>query len=122
MTSSTLWQIVGEWSPASTDCTNSKLFFSRGTGSRYDGTYPGSTRVGTCKGLTGPSASFSADYKAFLRRFWEAQVITYEKAQGWVQWTWRVENADEWSYQAGWMDPKESYGTQIPQNLRLSCG
>ena len=22
----------------------------------------------------------------------------------------------------GWMDPKESYGTQIPQNLQLSCG
>ncbi|KAF8167367.1 exo-beta-1,3-glucanase [Crassisporium funariophilum] len=101
MTSSTLWQIVGEWAPAATDCTNSKKFFSRGQGSRYEGTFPGSTRVGSCVGKTGKASTFSADYKIFLRKFWEAQVITYEKAQGWVQWTWKAENSDEWSYQAG---------------------
>ena len=30
-----------------------------------------------------------------------AQVITYEKASGWIMWTWKAEQADEWSYQAG---------------------
>jgi len=101
MTGSSLWQIVGEWSPAFTDCTNSRQFFSRGYGSRYDGTFPGSSKVGSCTGKTGKASTFSKEYKTFLRKFWEAQVITYEKAQGWIQWTWKAENADEWSYQAG---------------------
>jgi hypothetical protein len=30
-----------------------------------------------------------------------AKVITYEKASGWIQWTWKTEGADEWSYSAG---------------------
>ena len=29
------------------------------------------------------------------------KVTTYEKASGWVQWTWKAENADDWSYSAG---------------------
>jgi glucan 1,3-beta-glucosidase len=37
------WVVVGEWSPAMTDCA--KYLNGRGVGSRYDGTYPGSTRV-----------------------------------------------------------------------------
>ncbi|KAF8215876.1 exo-beta-1,3-glucanase [Mycena galopus ATCC 62051] len=94
-----LWVIVGEWSPAYTDCAKDLL--GRGAGSRYDGSYPGSTRVGSCTGLTGKASSFSSAYKKFLRQFWEAQVISYEKGQGWIQWTWKAENADEWSYQAG---------------------
>ncbi|KAH7886065.1 glycoside hydrolase family 5 protein [Phlebopus sp. FC_14] len=94
-----LWLVVGEWSPASTDCA--KYLNGRGVGSRYDGTYPGSTAVGSCTGLTGSASSFSSSYKTFLRQFWEAQVISYEAGDGWLQWTWKAENADEWSYQAG---------------------
>ena len=94
-----LWTIVGEWTPAATDCA--KYLNGRGIGSRYDGTYSGSTKVGSCTGLTGSGASFSADYKTFLRQYWEAQVITYEKGDGWLQWTWKAEDADDWSYQAG---------------------
>jgi len=94
-----LWVIVGEWTPAATDCA--KYLNGRGVGSRYDGSYSGSTRVGSCTGLTGSASSFSSSYKTFLRQFWEAQVISYEKGQGWIQWTWKAENADEWSYQAG---------------------
>lgn len=30
-----------------------------------------------------------------------AQVITFEKASGWIQWTWKTEDADEWSYEKG---------------------
>jgi len=94
-----LWLVVGEWSPAATDCAT--YLNGRGVGSRYDGSYPGSTYVGSCAGLTGSASTFSSSYKTFLRQFWEAQVISYEKADGWIMWTWKAENADEWSYQAG---------------------
>jgi aryl-phospho-beta-D-glucosidase BglC (GH1 family) len=107
--------IVGEWTPSMTDCA--KYLNGRGTGSRYDGTWPGSTRVGTCVGITGKAATFSAEYKTFLRKTWEAQVITYEKASGWMQWTWKTEVADEWAYQAGltygWI-PKNPTDLQYP--------
>ena len=71
-------------------------------GARYDGTYPNSTFVGSCDGMTGAAATFSDEYKTFLRKSWEAQVIAYEKGgNGWMQWTWKAESADDWSYQAG---------------------
>ncbi|KAG2022873.1 exo-beta-1,3-glucanase [Coprinopsis cinerea AmutBmut pab1-1] len=115
MTDSGMWTVVGEWSPARTDCT--KYLNGRGIGNRYEGTYPGSTRVGSCEGLTGDASSFSASYKTFLRKFWEAQTITYEKGQGWIQWTWKAEQADDWSYQAGlengWI-PKNPTDRQYP--------
>ncbi|KAG8771802.1 exo-1,3-beta-glucanase [Serendipita sp. 397] len=95
LTTATLWTVVGEWTTAFTDCA------SKGTGSRYDGTYPGSTFIGSCTPWTGSGANFSADYKAFLRRFWEAQVTAFERGQGWIYWTWKLENADDWSYSAG---------------------
>jgi len=94
-----LWTVVGEWTPAMTDCA--KYLNGRGVGSRYDGSFPGSTRVGSCSGLTGKASTFSADYKNFLRQMWEAQTISYEAGVGWLQWTWKTEVADEWSYQAG---------------------
>ncbi|CAL1694454.1 unnamed protein product [Somion occarium] len=103
-----LWTIVGEWTPAATDCA--KYLNGRGVGARYDGTFAGSTRVGSCTGITGKSSSFSASYKTFLRQYWEAQTITYEKGAGWIQWTWKTEQADDWSYQAGLA------GGWIPQN------
>jgi glucan 1,3-beta-glucosidase len=94
-----LWILVGEWTTAMTDCA--KYLNGRGVGSRYDGSFPGSTRVGSCSGLTGKASSFSSNYKTFLRKIWEAQVIAFEKGSGWIYWTWKAENADEWSYQAG---------------------
>ncbi len=100
LATSTLWLVVGEWSPAAHDCA--KSLNGRGLGSRYDGTFPGSSRVGSCVGLTGSASTFSPEYKTFLRKYWEAQVIAYERgAQGWVQWTWKTESTDEWSYRAG---------------------
>ncbi|KAG0700651.1 glycoside hydrolase family 5 protein [Suillus ampliporus] len=103
-----LWIIVGEWSTASTDCA--KWLNGRGVGARYDGSMSGSTAVGSCTGKTGNATSFSSDYMTFMRQYWEAQVISYEKGDGWIQWTWKAENADDWSYQAGL-----KYGW-IPQN------
>lgn len=61
---------MGEWSAASTDCA---LWLNgRGVGSRWDGTLQGdpTTQVhGLCDGLTGSLATFSNDYKTFLRKF-----------------------------------------------------
>ncbi|KAK7032151.1 hypothetical protein VNI00_013325 [Paramarasmius palmivorus] len=103
-----LWTIIGEWTPAPTDCA--KYLNGRGRGARYDGSFSGSSRVGSCNGKTGSSSSFSNDYKTFLRQYWEAQTSTYEKGAGWIQWTWKAENADDWSYQAG------LWGGWIPWN------
>ncbi|KAH9980765.1 exo-beta-1,3-glucanase [Russula compacta] len=104
-----LWTIVGEWTPVMTDCA--KYLNGRGIGARYDGSiFPGAPVYGSCEGMTGPGWSFSQDYKNFLRQTWEAQVITFEKASGWIQWTWKTEEVDEWSYSAGL-----TYGW-IPQN------
>lgn len=98
-----LWLLVGEWTPAMNDCA--KYLNGRGVGSRY------AVDVGSCDGLTGSGSTFSSNYRTFLRQAWEAQVISYEKVtNGWLQWTWKTEDADEWSYQAGLQ-----YGW-IPQN------
>ncbi|KAF9070831.1 exo-beta-1,3-glucanase [Rhodocollybia butyracea] len=95
-----LWLIVGEWTPAQTDCA--KYLNGRGNGARFDGTLAGSTFVGSCTGLTGSASTFSSSFKTFLRQYWEAQVIAFERGgSGWIQWTWKAENADEWTYSAG---------------------
>lgn len=96
---SNLRTIVGEWSNAITDCA--KYLNGRGIGSRYDGTYPGSSKMGSCKGLTGSADNFSNDYKQYLKRVFDTQRNVYETGSGWIYWTWKTESADEWSYQAG---------------------
>ena len=103
-----------------TDCA--KNLNGRGIGSRYDGSYPNSTYVGSCSGLTGKASTFSASFKAFLRQAWEAQVIAFERGgQGWVMWTWKTEGADEWSYRAGL---ENGWIPQDPTDLRYPdiCG
>jgi len=71
-----LWTIVGEWTPAMTDCA--KYLNGRGVGARYDGSIrQGAPRYGTCAGKTGKGSTFSQEYKDFLRKSWEAQVSAY---------------------------------------------
>jgi len=71
-------------------------------GARWDNTYAqGGEYHGSCTTFTGSYQNFSPDYKVFLRQYWEAQVDLGESTQGWVYWTWKNENADEWSYQKG---------------------
>lgn len=42
------------------------------------------------------------EYKYYLRKFWDTQTQVYENnGRGWVYWTWKTENAAEWSYSAG---------------------
>ncbi|KAG8746228.1 exo-1,3-beta-glucanase [Ceratobasidium sp. 423] len=99
---------VGEWTTSYTDCA--KWLNGRGVGARLDGTRAGSTFVRTCADVTGTMDKFSDDYKAWLRRYWDAQTIAFERGSGWVYWTWKTESADEWSYskglEGGWI-PKD---------------
>ena len=68
--------IVGEWTPAMTDCA--KYLNGRGVGARYDGSISqGAPIFGNCSDVTGYGSSFSQDYKVFLRKIWEAQVSSY---------------------------------------------
>lgn len=43
------WTVVGEWTAAMTDCAAAVNGY--GIGARYDGTYPGSTYVGSCANM-----------------------------------------------------------------------
>jgi glucan 1,3-beta-glucosidase len=71
-----MWTIVGEWTPAMTDCA--KYLNGRGVGARYDGSIRhGAPRHGSCIGKTGKGSNFSEEYKEFLRKSWEAQVSAY---------------------------------------------
>jgi len=95
-----LWTIVGEWSAAYTDCARN--LNGRGSGARYDGSLEGSPKaIGSCKFKTGPGYKFSDEYKTFLRKYWEAQATAFEKGAGWLAWTWKTQEADDWSYKAG---------------------
>ena len=72
-----LWTIVGEWTPAMTDCA--KYLNGRGVGARFDGSIsPGAPVYGSCNGMTGSGATFSQNYRNFLRMSWEAQVSERE--------------------------------------------
>ena len=102
-----LWLVIGEWSLATTDCA---IYLNgRGIGSRYDGSYPGSSYVGDCRGKTGHADQFSDEFKDYLHRFWDVQTqVAENNGEGWIYWTWKTETVDEWSYSAG------LYGGWIP--------
>ncbi|CAG8334229.1 unnamed protein product [Penicillium salamii] len=92
------WTIVGEWTGAMTDCA--KYLNGKGIGARYDGTFPGTSNIGSCAGKsTGSVAALSQNDRTNLRRFIEAQLDAYEKGTGWVYWTWKTEGAPEWDMQ-----------------------
>lgn len=89
------WTVVGEWTGAQTDCA--KWLNGLGKGARYDGTFPGSSKVGSCDGkYTGTVAGLSQDDKENLSTFIDAQLDAYESHTGWFFWTWKTESAPEW--------------------------
>ncbi|PLW14722.1 hypothetical protein PCASD_18765 [Puccinia coronata f. sp. avenae] len=106
---SKIWTWIGEFTPAPTDCAH--LLNGIGRGSRYDGTYEGSTKVGDCHSKTGLASSFSEEYKETLGKMFEIQTQVYEHGSGWFMWTFKAERADDWSYDAG------VKGGWIPRNL-----
>jgi len=90
--------IAGEWTGGITDCA--KWLNGKDKGARYDGTLSGSSKVGDCTGKsTGSVAALSSDDKNNIGRFIEAQLDAYEKAAGWIFWTWKTEGAPEWDMQ-----------------------
>lgn len=99
MASTGKWTIAGEWTGALTDCT--KWLNGKDRGARYDGTFEGSSRVGSCDGkYSGTVANLSGDYKNDVRRYIEAQLDAFEMASGWIFWTWKTESSPEWDMQA----------------------
>lgn len=92
----TKWRVVGEFSAALTDCT--KWLNGVGRKARYDGSFPGSSYVGSCDNRNDVS-SWTQQQKQESRRYLEAQLEAYEQGNGWIFWTWKTENAFEWDYQ-----------------------
>lgn len=90
--------ISGEWTGGITDCA--KWLNGKNKGARYDGTFEGASKVGDCTGKsTGSVAGLSSADKSNIGRFIEAQLTGYEKAAGWIFWTWKTEGAPEWDMQ-----------------------
>lgn len=90
--------IAGEWTGGITDCA--KWLNGKDKGARYDGSFNGASKVGDCTGKsTGSVAGLSDDDKYNVGRFIEAQLDAYEKASGWIFWTWKTEGAPEWDMQ-----------------------
>ncbi|KAF1937654.1 glucan 1,3-beta-glucosidase precursor [Clathrospora elynae] len=88
------WTFVGEWTGAMTDCAKYLNGFDRGA--RYDGTFPGSTKVGDC-GWQSNLSQWPQQYKDDTRRYIEAQIAAFEtKTQGWFWWNFKTESAAEW--------------------------
>lgn len=110
------WTIVGEWTGAMTDCA--KYLNGKGIGARYDGTYPGSSLIGSCDGKSvGSVDTLSGEDRDNLRRFIEGQLDAYEKGSGWLYWTWKTEGAPEWDMQqqiAGGIFPNPVVDRQFP--------
>lgn len=99
MASLNKWCVAGEWTGAMTDCA--KWLNGRGIGARYDGTYEGSSYIGSCDGLaTGTVAGLSSEMKQNIGSFIQAQMVAFEQAAGWIFWTWHTESAPEWDFQA----------------------
>ncbi|KAJ4347498.1 hypothetical protein N0V95_005372 [Ascochyta clinopodiicola] len=95
MASTGKWTISGEWTGGITDCA--KWLNGKDKGARYDGTFGGAGKVGDCTGKsTGSVAGLSEADKSNIGRFIEAQLDAYEKATGWIFWTWKTEGAPEW--------------------------
>jgi len=88
------WVVVGEWTGAQTDCA--KYLNGYKVGARYDGTFPGSSYVGTCADKNNIE-SWSQQLKDDTRGYIEAQLDTFEKhANGWIWWNFKTEGAAEW--------------------------
>jgi glucan 1,3-beta-glucosidase len=78
--------------------TTAQWLNGRGIGARYDGTYnkggQGSSYIGSCDGkYTGSVKGLSDADRSNIKRYIEAQFVAFEKADGWIFWTWKTESA-----------------------------
>ena len=98
MASNDKWTIAGEWTGAMTDCA--KWLNGRNVGARYDGSYEGTYYIGSCDGYASGSVdALSQEAKQNIGSFIQAQMVAFEKADGWFFWTWKTEAAPEWDFQ-----------------------
>jgi glucan 1,3-beta-glucosidase len=90
------WTFVGEWSGAMTDCAPHLNGFKRGN--RYEGTWDGATRTGSCAGKSGRVATWTQAHKDETRKFIETQMDAFEaRTNGWMFWNFKTEGgAGEW--------------------------
>ena len=92
------YTVTGEFTSARTDCT--RYLNGRDEGYRWEGSFPGSYYMGSCEDFRADNgAGYSEEYRTFLRKFFEAQIDAYERGSGWFFWTWKAEEAADWSYQ-----------------------
>lgn len=99
MATNNKWTVAGEWTGAQTDCA--KWLNGRGVGARYDGTYQGSSYVGSCDGkYVGTVDGLGEADRNNIRSYIQAQMVGFEKAAGWIFWTWRTESSPEWDFKA----------------------
>lgn len=88
------WLFCGEWTAAMTDCAT--YLNGYGIGARYDGTYQGSSYVGSCAGKSDIS-SWDGDLRSATTNYISAQIKAYESyTQGWVFWNFKTEGSGEW--------------------------
>lgn len=88
------WSVVGEWSGAMTDCAAALNGY--GIGARYEGFYPGSFYVGSCKNINFME-TWDQQFRDDTRAYIETQLNAYEKfAQGWIFWNFKTEASPEW--------------------------
>ena len=67
-----------------------------GIGARYDGTFAGSSYVGSCQDVNFIE-TWSQQFKDDTRGYIEAQLETFEReTQGWVFWNFKTEASPEW--------------------------
>ncbi|KHC43133.1 glucan 1,3-beta-glucosidase [Candida albicans P76067] len=90
------WNVAGEWSAALTDCA--KWLNGVNRGARYEGAYDNAPYIGSCQPMLDIS-QWSDEHKTDTRRYIEAQLDAFEYTGGWVFWSWKTENAPEWSFQ-----------------------
>ena len=101
----------GEWSQADTDCA--QYLNNVGVGSRWTGTYNMNdptlnvltpdcpSQPCSCESANADPSEYSDTYKQFLKMYAEAQMHSFEQAWGWFYWTWKTENAVQWSWMLG---------------------
>ncbi|KZP01260.1 glycoside hydrolase family 5 protein [Calocera viscosa TUFC12733] len=112
------FSMAGEWAVATNDCG---LWVNGvGLGNRVEGTYPGSTAVGSCDTFDAWE-SWDADFKNGLM---DLALSSMDALQNWFYWTWKIGNSSIsgriespfWSYSLGldngWIppDPRAAVG------------
>ena len=86
--------IAGEWTAAMTDCAPGLNGW--GIGARYDGTYPGSSYIGSCDTINFID-EWTQTQKTETANYITAQIDVFEqKVQGWIFWNFKTEATAEW--------------------------